>query len=263
METLVIVAVLVAIAIYAFKGRSKAQRAAPQRDDRPAWDAKPAPRSTVDHDAWEGSFWEVREPVNFQRDVRISYSDANGNATQRNVSVRAFEPSYPSGLIIGHCHMRQATRTFRFDRIRDCVDLETGEVVPDLHAHLVALRAASPLGVADTLLREHRDLLKLLLYMAKADGQMRKAEVDVVARTCAEITGDDRVDAGIVKEALAACDVMTPRGFELACKGMVKSNREQFARFVVAAQEIVATQKTVHPEEEAALKIIAKAQLAH
>ena len=160
-------------------------------------------------DAWEGAFYDVPSQRSSNKMVRIRYRDGNGSATERVVRVRAFEPQGRNGLVIGRCYLRNATRTFRFDRMARVVDEETGEIIPDLQKSLNTEWEASPIPVMDKLFDEHRDVLKLLLYMAKADGAMRAAEVAVIAQHCVDLTGDERITQALVKELMASVDVPT------------------------------------------------------
>ncbi len=65
--------------------------------------------------------------------------------------------------------------------MRRVVDEKTGEMIPNLQKALNAEWEASLAPVMDLLYAQHHDVLKLLLYMAKADGAMRAAEVRVIA----------------------------------------------------------------------------------
>lgn len=71
--------------------------------------------------------------------------------------------------------------SYQVDRLRRVVDEETGEMIPNLQKALNAEWEASLAPVMDLLYAQHHDVLKLLLYMAKADGAMRAAEVRVIA----------------------------------------------------------------------------------
>jgi hypothetical protein len=216
-------------------------------------------RHTAPGDAWEGSFWEASRATHIQRAVRFAYVDGNGERSRRDVDIRAFDAGSKTSLVIGHCRLRHATRTFRFDRMRDCIDLETGEMVSDLRTHLIALHQSSPAGSAELLASQHWDLLKIMLYIAKADGQMRAAEIKVIADHCKIITGDEKFTPDTVKAALSAIDVMTSRGFVVACNRLAKEDPTRLALCNEAAIAIVATQKTIHPQEKAALDSLEKA----
>lgn len=58
-------------------------------------------------------------------DLQILYTDAEKNTTKRVLTLSSFGPDGIRGL----CHLRGEIRTFRYDRIKECIDLETGEVL--------------------------------------------------------------------------------------------------------------------------------------
>ena len=209
-------------------------------------------------DAWEGAFYDVPAQRSSNKMVRIRYRDGSGSATERVVHVRAFEPQGRDGLVIGRCYLRNATRTFRFDRMARVVDEETGEIIPDLQKALNTEWEASPAPIMDKLFDEHRDVLKLLLYMAKADGSMRAAEVKVIAQHCAALTGDERITPELVKALLRSVDVPTIVGFTRTYNKLRRERPEVAQGAAQACKAIVATQKSVHPAEQAALDVLDK-----
>jgi len=205
-------------------------------------------------DAWEGSFWEARQNLGIAATLRLRYRDGEGRESSRDVEVRAFDPSTPSGLMIGHCRMREATRTFRLDRILDCTDLETGEVVRDTRAWLLERYKATPKGLADQVLVDCFDQLLVLLYVAKADGRMMTAEVGVIAQFCSQAMGDDAVTSEIVKKALRQLDEPTFKGFKSAFDRVNIKSAPMAAALLAAADGVVATQKSIHEDELQALQ---------
>lgn len=207
-------------------------------------------------DAWEGAFYDVIAQRSANKTVRIRYTDAMGNETDRVVDIRAFEPEGADGLVIGHCHTRNATRTFRFNRMRRVVEEETGEIIPDLQKMLNDEWQASPEPLKDQLYRENHDVLKLLLYMAKADGAVRAAEIEVIARYCQELTGNSRINAEIVKDLLKTVDVVTPNTFARIYNKLRRERVDEAAKAADACRAIVGTQKTIHPHEQAALDVL-------
>lgn len=209
-------------------------------------------------DAWEGFFYDVAEQRSADKMVRMRYRDGDGKTSERVVHVRAFEPHGAAGLVIGHCHLRNATRTFRFDRMVRVVDEDTGEIIPDLQDLLNAEWAASPEPALDALYREHRDLLKMLLYTAKADGAMRAAEVRVIAQHCVQITGDERITPALVKELLAMVDAPSIVSFTRIFNRLRRERPADAARAAQACRDIISTQKQVHPAEQAVLDVLAK-----
>lgn len=216
------------------------------------------PRESIDKDEWEGSFWEVAQPLPAKAKLRLRYTDGAGRRTERTVDARQFGGIGSNTLIIGHCNMRDATRTFRSDRIESCIDEETGEIVTDVRAYLQTKYDQSPDRTRDLLLEGEYDTLRVLLYMGKADGQLRAAEKAVIRDTCVAITKDSRLTDGTIDDLLTNMDVPTLQAFKLAVGRLAK--RDQAAQVVVmtAAEKVVATQKTVHQAEQEALDYMKK-----
>jgi len=213
---------------------------------------------SYDNDAWEGSFWEVTQPHPAKTRLRINYVDGSGKKTERTVDVRQFGSFDSTTLLIGHCHMRDATRTFRSDRITSCIDEETGEIVSDVKAYLLKKYDESPDKTMDQLLEDEYDTLRVLLYVGKADGQLRAAEKAEIRETCVTITNDSRLTDETIAELLANMDVPSLQAFKLAVGRLAKKDKASKDIVMVAAERIVATQKTIHSAEQEALDYMKK-----
>lgn len=252
---------LVAVAVVFYLGQSPKKKGAKRKGVRSQSQqgraGAPADGGEA-RDAWEGSFYDAPAQRSASRKVRIRYRDGSGSDTERVVHVRAFEPQGSNGLVIGHCSLRNATRTFRFDRMQRVVDEETGEIIPDLQKALNTEWEASPAPVMDMLYAQHQEVLKLLLYMAKADGAMRAAEVNVIAQHCADLTGDERITPAMVKTLLSYMDAPTIVGFTRTYNKLRRERPEVAQGAADVCRAIVATQKTVHPSEQAALDVLDK-----
>ena len=68
-----------------------------------------------------------RTTIPVRAKLKIVYVDSMGSATTRDIDVSAYEPD--GGYIEGYCHLREEARTFRLDRIKSAIDLESGEVL--------------------------------------------------------------------------------------------------------------------------------------
>jgi predicted DNA-binding transcriptional regulator YafY len=67
----------------------------------------------------------------------FSYEDEKGQSTVRVVEVSGFkETDGGDWIIVGFCRVRKAIRSFRLERITDCVNANTGEEVPDVNGFL-------------------------------------------------------------------------------------------------------------------------------
>lgn len=212
----------------------------------------------LDKDEWEGSFWEVVQPIPAKARLRLNYIDGAGKKTERTVDVRQFGTFGNSTLLIGHCLLRDATRTFRTDRIQKCIDEETGEIVTGLATYLKRKYDESPERSRDALLEGEYDTLRILLYVSKADGQLRAAEKAIIRETCVAMANDSRLTDATIDELFTDMAVPTIQAFKLAVGRLAK--REPKSRTVVmtAAEEMVRTQKVVHQAEQEALDYMRK-----
>lgn len=140
--------------------------------------------------------------------IAIEYRDARGAETRRRVTLRRLyhdAAGYP--CINCFCHERRALRTFRFDRIISVIDAD-GVVWPpkdfftqELHAQPVELENSIDVAVASALAaaekRQHakitapaapgiaqrraaRDGLRVLVALARADGEFDDAEMRII-----------------------------------------------------------------------------------
>lgn len=252
---LVLILIVAAVVWYFLK---KQRPPKPQATFTITTNHSPQQGQSEDKDAWEGAFYDVITQRSINKSVRLRYVDTHGQETERVIDIRAFEPDRPEGLVIAHCHLREATRTFRFDRMKQVIDIETGEIIPYLQLRLNDEWKASPEPVLDQLYRDHNDVLKLLLYMAKADGAVRAAELSVIANYCQEITGDARISVDLIKALLKVVDVVTITTFTRVYNKLRRERPDDAIKAAAACRAVVATQKTVHPNEQAALDVLAK-----
>jgi len=211
-----------------------------------------------DRDEWEGSFWEVAQPLPVKAKLRLSYTDGADRKTERTVDVRQFGAFGENILLIGYCNMRDATRTFRSDRISSCIDEDTGELVSDVRFYLQSKYDTSPDHTKDQLLVDEYDTLRVLLYVGKADGQLRLAEKAVIRETCVALTGDSRLTDKSIDELFLGMDVPTLQAFKLAIGRLSKRDAAAQSVVMAAAEKIVATQKSVHASEQEALDYMRK-----
>lgn len=112
--------------------------------------------------------------------LHFTYVDAAGCESERTVRcTRALVGDRPP-VLVAFCCLRNASRSFRIDRIREVVDLETGEVT-EAAAFFASLGVwrDDPMG---RFLARARAGLTVLMAVAAADGRVFADEVEVVAR---------------------------------------------------------------------------------
>lgn len=216
------------------------------------------PSQNIDKDEWQGSFWEVQKPLPINVRLKLNYLDGRGNATERSVNVRQFGELGTSALLIGHCLMRNATRTFRIDRISNCVDEDTGELVKDIPKYLMKKYENSPEYSLNNLLEDEYDTLRVLLYVGKADGQLRAAEKAIIRETCVALSKDSRLTDKAIDNLLSSMNVPSLQAFKLAVGRLAKREKAIHRIIYTASEKMIATQKTVHHAEQDALDYMRK-----
>jgi len=256
MEVIIIVAIIVVIAFYIGKrvGTSKNPEIKVTFESSGFDDEE----DDEDRDSWEGGFWDASNPKRLTAHVEFEYIDGNKSVTTRAVRIREFDNELNGGIIMGHCKLRNSTRTFRLDRITKCVDLETGELITDVKKYLNERYENSPERSTEILTTDYIDVLKVIYFVAKADGQYRKEEKEVISLYVRKLMSDDRITAKMIDEILKAIDVPTMQGFKLALGRVLKGGEVNPELLALCCQEIVDTQKSVHPMEKEALEYIGK-----
>ncbi len=210
-------------------------------------------KSDAQTDAWEGTFWEAEDPIPVKAEFQLKYRDGNGSETQRKVSVRNFDRNHLGGMFIGHCHLRNATRTFRVDRVIGCIDIDSGEIVENISDYLMKRYESSPEFAAKKLLDSDYDTLRVLLYVGKADGQFRKAEKQIYLDVCKRISSDSRLTHDSIEELISDVDDMSVTAFKQAIGRLSKKSQETQQIVFDATEQMLATQKTVHAVEQEAI----------
>lgn len=131
----------------------------------------------------------------------IHYTDSGGVETARRVVCRSIAGFGAPETITAFCCERKAARTFRIDRIRELVDLETGEVL-DPASHFNALWQHGALKITDKSLT---DFARVLVFMARCDGSIHPMEVESIEtaleRYIIRFGGDDRMFEAAVRNA--------------------------------------------------------------
>ena len=187
--------------------------------------------------------------------LTIVYCDSAGALTQRGVSVTEFDPYE----MFGFCHLRERYRTFIYERITSCVDVNTGEVISEVHKHLMDTYCKMPIYTLDQLERNDSPVLKVLLYVAKADGRMTAAERKIMNAACKVLTGDVRITEELTDKLFKAMEPPSLNAFKKAVGSL--ANRGDAAltkRLWIACNTLVKTDKSISAGEQEALDYMAK-----
>lgn len=185
----------------------------------------------------------------------ICYRSSGGEITQRIV----FVTSCDDYQLNGTCQLRGMPRTFVYDRIISCFNRDTGEVISDVYQHLRATYRGSPLYTLELLHRNHYEALQILLYVAKADGQIRADERRVILAACKVISGDLRITDDLARHLLDSINPPSLRTFKGAVgKVLKRGNDAAMRRLFIASRTMVNTQKTITATEQEALDYMRK-----
>lgn len=208
------------------------------------------------------SFSEHTVPVATK--ICLTYQARDGSLSERCISVKRFtEQDNPSAYFFGHCHLRKAGRTFLFKRVRDAWDDETGEIIPDLQEHLRTKYMQTDHYKISTLVEDHHEILRALVFISRIDGAMRKPERLAILSLIKRLVNDDDLTEEVVRNALDAVEPASMASFKRLCTKV--SQMEQYNPKVVA--EFLAdfrnTKKSVSPAEEQVLSYWEKALQSH
>lgn len=195
-------------------------------------------------------------PVKAQ--IKIRYKDSNGDISERVVDVRECDIWAPDGYLNGFCHTRGAIRTFRLDRIESAIDVETGELIHNLNDYADKKYEESPIAAVDKLFETHSDALRVLFYIAKADGRFTAKEKDIYLDYCRSVHPDDRLNTQVIDSALKWVDIPSAHSYKVICGKLAKLDTQTKGAIIEAAEAMIATQKTISPEEEMAISYMKK-----
>jgi uncharacterized tellurite resistance protein B-like protein len=215
-----------------------------------------------DRDAWEGGFLEeASDPKRLDARLKIKYTDRDGSRTERVIRVREFDAApgnAKSGLIFAHCEMRNANRSFRYERIQSAIDMETGELIPEVQSFLIKRWEASPNRSLEEFQDAFSDPLQLLMFVARADGRLVAKERAAILAFCRKHLPDTRVTDDDLVSFFKEGGYQSLHSFKVGVGRLLKSRPELVADIVSTADAIVAAEKTPHPSEVEALAYLKK-----
>lgn len=85
---------------------------------------------------YKKTYRDDRDNFKLKTDLRIKYIDRFGKSSQRDITTKSISMDFGDGAIEAYCHTKRGNRTFKLDRIIECIDLETGEFIEDVYRYL-------------------------------------------------------------------------------------------------------------------------------
>ncbi|MBL4756451.1 MAG: WYL domain-containing protein [Rhizobiales bacterium] len=114
----------------------------------------------------------------------LEYEDARGKKSTRDVQCYSVQRRGDYDYLAAHCFVRDASRSFRFDRIVSITDYDTGEIYNPPGAMLSQMREMAGLGAEQTLFAEfvckNADFTKILVFLGRASGRFVASEREVI-----------------------------------------------------------------------------------
>jgi hypothetical protein len=212
-------------------------------------------------DAWEvgdTDFGSLR--YRFRKDFLLHYRDNEGLESKRRIQTKYFFEREDGSLsVFAFCHQRQANRAFITSRMVELVDAETGEVWQKPHSRLLDAYRESPVARLDGVTRERAAELTSLVFVARADGQMRKKQKEPIIRFLRDAhaaTLNDVTDEGI-DQAVSEING-NQQDFRRAIKDLQSRSLRDRTIILNAIQEIASTRKSNRGLADAAVKIAMK-----
>lgn len=111
-------------------------------------------------------------------EFKISYLAANGEPSNRVITLKSMSLRENKVYLNAFCHLRKEDRMFLTDRIQR-LEYED-EIISDPAKYFYNIFKNSDAYDLQNFAKKKTDVLKLFIFLVKADGKMTKAEVDVL-----------------------------------------------------------------------------------
>lgn len=231
------------------RSSSRPDESIPALEETPDWYSGEEP--------WEGTYIDGDDNRKIaETRIKLSYQDGSGKLSDRVVRVGGYDPNHHSGMMIGYCELRTATRTFRFSRVREAIDLETGECIDDLRTYFDNKYAVSPYRTRDELEEEYFEVLLSVFYVAKADGYYREPEKIIIRNYCRELVNNRDLPDKVIDPVFHYLEPPSLHRFKIAVGRSVSHKSVNNDRFYEVCRDIVGTQDKVTLGEREALDYI-------
>lgn len=238
---------------------------------------KPAPRelvirveSSVSNGSAEETNSEAEEKDNWEKfdfyrakmlpakgRYRINYEDQRGFKTERDIEVKRVHECDGKYAVDAHCLLRNAHRSFLSERVAKAVNLDTGEIVENLAGDAIAQYADTGEARALSAINKEWMGVAVLVFVCRADGQMRQPERAVVAEYLKRHCADMSLDDGDLDSAIKALGEPDLKEFKRIIRDLKDAgDQERLTDLLGCAKRIVETQKSVAPMEKAALEML-------
>jgi uncharacterized tellurite resistance protein B-like protein len=211
-----------------------------------------APEPDFAQEAYETAMADryINVPEN-ENIYRLEYEDADGDISRRDIKVIRIGNEDGRWYVYAYCYLREDYRQFRFDRI-DSLSLN-GNPITEPQKYLFDLYFNSPEYKLGMLFETKSEELALLVFMARADGSMRKNEREAVAEYIKSVS--DVTDSNAIHEAVKALRVDLPV-FNKTLRNAKRWPDNRRATVLCNVEKVYAAKKSHDPIEEGTFKKI-------
>lgn len=182
----------------------------------------------------------------------ICYEDANGNESRRRVALHAAYERNGFHYLKAYCFERAAARSFRADRIREIIDVETGEVFAGIDSILeVVSDRAEPLTAREATekaFQMKKQGILVLLFLARCDGEVHASEETVILNYIDHSCGTKGVDEDYALRRLARLSP-DPMSYEKALKYLARFDPGEMQRVLRFARRLIEADGAISQEE--------------
>jgi hypothetical protein len=243
MGLLIALAVLAALVVWIFQTSRVQPRAAPEAEfslsHRAGGDSTQTLDIDLQKDAWESAYaddWGDRFPVEVH--ARIVYVDANGLETKRSIRTIELMHTAAGHAIDAFCELRQQKRTFMISRIKEFVDLATGEIVTDVASTLRETYEATPIGRADLIVGGYASEVQVLCFVARCRGKLSARAKHLVMDYLRGRENTDGVDLDRAELNILRMDPLDQKGFRHELRALAAQPDAAKDAIIAAAREI-------------------------
>lgn len=211
-------------------------------------------------DNWEKfDFYESKMLPAFGR-YKIKYEDQDGLKTERVVQIKRVYENNGKYALDAHCEFRNAHRTFINERVQQAINVETGQVVSNLAIDALEKYKDSDEWKALEAIDKNWFGVALLVFVSRADGQMRKNERLHIASYLRLRSSEIDLDETTLDKAIKAIGEPSYKEFKSMVLELKKYDDKEHLKLIFdLSLKIVETQKIIDPMEKVAIDIISEA----
>jgi len=187
----------------------------------------------------------------------INYEDQRGLKTERTIEVKRVHENKGLYAIDAHCLLRNAHRSFLNERIQKAVNLESGQPVKNVAQDAMTKYYETDKGRVEVAMNKEWEATAVLTFVARADGQMRKAERAIIAAYIKKWCAYTTLEETVLDDSIRLVATPSNNEFKRLIRELKKKgNQEKLQDLLGSAERLVASQKTVNPLKKAAVEII-------